>query len=57
MAGDIAARSSGQVRRVDRTTFDQLLCNAVIVMHKKMHRAPYTGEPDRDFATTRIGLA
>src|SRR5262245_25050598 len=35
-------------------TLDQLMCDAMSVMHKGMHSAPYTGEPDRDFATMMI---
>ena len=35
-------------------TFDQLMGDAMSVMHKGMHSAPYTGEPDRDFVTMMI---
>jgi hypothetical protein len=35
-------------------TFDQLMADAMNVMHKGMHSAPYTGEPDRDFVTLMI---
>ena len=34
--------------------FDQLMADAMNVMHKGMHSAPYTGEPDRDFVTMMI---
>jgi uncharacterized protein (DUF305 family) len=35
-------------------TFDQLMADAMNVMHKGMHSAPYTGDPDRDFVTMMI---
>jgi Domain of unknown function (DUF305) len=35
-------------------TFDQLMGDSMNVMHKGMHSAPYTGNPDRDFVTTMI---
>src|SRR5258705_5733922 len=35
-------------------TFDQLLGDSMSVMHKGMHSAPHTGDPDRDFATMMI---
>jgi uncharacterized protein (DUF305 family) len=35
-------------------TFDQLTGDAMSVMHKGMHSAPYTGDPDRDFVTMMI---
>ena len=35
-------------------TFDQLMDDAMSGMHKGMHSAPYTGEPDRDFVTMMI---
>src|SRR6266404_6064746 len=35
-------------------TFDQLLGDSMSVMHKGMHSAPYTGDPDRDFVTMMI---
>ena len=35
-------------------TFDQLMGDAMSVMHKGMHSAEYTGEPDRDFVTMMI---
>ena len=35
-------------------TFDQLMGDAMSVMHKGMHSAPYTGDPDRDFVTMMI---
>jgi uncharacterized protein (DUF305 family) len=35
-------------------TFDQLMADAMNVMHNGMHSAPYTGEPDRDFVTMMI---
>ena len=35
-------------------TFDQLMADAMDVMHKGMHSAPYNGEPDRDFVTMMI---
>jgi len=35
-------------------TFDQLLGDSMSVMHKEMHSAPYTGDPDRDFVTMMI---
>ena len=35
-------------------TFDQLMADAMDVMHKGMHSAPYTGESDRDFVTMMI---
>jgi uncharacterized protein (DUF305 family) len=35
-------------------TFDQLMADAMNVMHKGMHSATYTGEPDRDFVTMMI---
>ena len=35
-------------------TFDQLMTDAISVMHKGMHSAPYTGDPDRDFVTMMI---
>jgi uncharacterized protein (DUF305 family) len=35
-------------------TFDQLMADAMSVMHKGMHGAPYTGDPDRDFVTMMI---
>jgi len=38
---------------IDRT-FDQLMGDAMSVMHKGMHSAPYTGDPDRDFVTMMI---
>jgi uncharacterized protein (DUF305 family) len=36
------------------TTFDQLMGEAVNMMDKDMHSAPYTGDPDHDFATMMI---
>jgi uncharacterized protein (DUF305 family) len=35
-------------------TFDQLMDDAMSVMHKGMHTAPQTGDPDRDFVTMMI---
>jgi hypothetical protein len=35
-------------------TFDQLMGDSMNVMHKGMHSAPYTGNPDRDFITMMI---
>jgi uncharacterized protein (DUF305 family) len=35
-------------------TFDQLIGDAMTVMHKGMHAAPHTGDPDRDFVTLMI---
>jgi len=35
-------------------TFDQLMGDSMNVMHKGMHSAPYTGNPDRDFVTMMI---
>jgi uncharacterized protein (DUF305 family) len=35
-------------------TFDQLMADAMNVMHKRMHSAGYTGEPDHDFVTMMI---
>ena len=35
-------------------TFDRLMADAMSVMHKGMHTAPYTGEPDHDFVTMMI---
>ena len=35
-------------------TFDQLIADAMNVMHKGMHSAPYTGEADHDFVTMMI---
>jgi uncharacterized protein (DUF305 family) len=35
-------------------TFDRLMADAMNVMHKGMHSAPYTGDPDRDFVTMMI---
>ena len=35
-------------------TFDQLMGDAMNVMHKEMHSAGHTGEPDRDFVTMMI---
>lgn len=35
-------------------TFDRLMGDAMNVMHKEMHSAPYTGEPDHDFVTMMI---
>jgi uncharacterized protein (DUF305 family) len=35
-------------------TFDQLMRDAMDVMHKGMHSAPYTSDPDRDFVTMMI---
>src|SRR4030095_12365643 len=35
-------------------TFDQLLGDSMRVMHKGMHSAPHTGDPDRDFVTMMI---
>jgi uncharacterized protein (DUF305 family) len=35
-------------------TFDQSMGEAMSVMHKGMHAAPQTGDPDRDFVTMMI---
>jgi uncharacterized protein (DUF305 family) len=35
-------------------TFDQLMGDAMSVMHQGMHTAPQTGDPDRDFVTMMI---
>ena len=35
-------------------TFDQLMADAMSVMHKGMHTAPQTGDPDHDFVTMMI---
>jgi hypothetical protein len=35
-------------------TFDQLLGDSMSVMHKGMHSAPHTGDPDRDFVIMMI---
>ena len=35
-------------------TFDQLMGEAMSVMHKRMHSAAYSGEPDHDFVTMMI---
>jgi uncharacterized protein (DUF305 family) len=35
-------------------TFDQLMGDAISVMHKGMHSAAHTGDPDRDFVTMMV---
>jgi uncharacterized protein (DUF305 family) len=35
-------------------TFDQLMGDAMSVMHRDMHNAGYSGEPDHDFVTMMI---
>ena len=35
-------------------TFDQLMADAMSVMHSGMHSASHTGDPDRDFVTMMI---
>jgi uncharacterized protein (DUF305 family) len=35
-------------------TFDQLMADAMSMMHKGMHTAPQTGDPDHDFVTMMI---
>ena len=35
-------------------TFEQLMEDAMRVMHRGMHNAPRTGDPDRDFVTMMI---
>jgi uncharacterized protein (DUF305 family) len=35
-------------------TFDQLMGDAMSVMHRGMHTAPQTGDPDHDFVTMMI---
>ena len=35
-------------------TFDQLMADAMGVMHTGMHTAPQTGDPDHDFVTMMI---
>ncbi len=35
-------------------TFDQLMADAMSVMHQGMHSAGYTGEPDHDFVSMMI---
>ncbi|HEX9443926.1 MAG TPA: DUF305 domain-containing protein [Candidatus Binatia bacterium] len=35
-------------------TFDQLMGDATSVMHRGMHGAPHTGEPDHDFVAMMI---
>jgi len=35
-------------------TFDQLMADAMSVMHKGMHSAPQTGDPAHDFVTMMI---
>ena len=35
-------------------TFDQLMADAMSVMHQGMHAAPQTGDPARDFVTMMI---
>jgi uncharacterized protein (DUF305 family) len=35
-------------------TFNQLMSKAMSVMHRDMHNAEYTGEPDHDFVTMMI---
>ena len=35
-------------------TFAQLIADSMNVMHKGMHSAPQTGDPDRDFVTMMI---
>ena len=35
-------------------TFDQLMGEAMSVMHKGMHTAPHTGDPDQDFVGMMI---
>ena len=35
-------------------TFDRLMADAMSVMHKGMHTAPQTGDPDHDFVTMMI---
>jgi len=53
LAGSPPTPESKFVASTERT-FDQLMGDAMSVMHKGMHSAPYTGEPDRDFATMMI---
>ena len=35
-------------------TFDQLMIDAMRLMHRNMHNAEYTGKPDHDFVTMMI---
>jgi uncharacterized protein (DUF305 family) len=36
------------------STFDELMAGAMNAMHGRMHNAPRTGDPDRDFVTMMI---
>src|ERR1700752_5153187 len=49
----ITAPTAEFTASTDRT-FDQLIGDAMSVMHKDMHSAEYTGEPDHDFVTMMI---
>jgi Domain of unknown function (DUF305) len=40
--------------RLTEKTFDQLMGEAMSVMHKGMHTTRHTGDPDRDFVTMMI---
>lgn len=47
------APQAGFVASTDRT-YDQLTGDAMAVMHRDMHAAPHSGDPDRDFVTMMI---
>jgi hypothetical protein len=50
----VAAFAGGHVCRFDRKTFDQLMSEAMSIMHRGMHTAEYTGDADHDFVTMMI---
>jgi hypothetical protein len=49
----ITAPTAESTASTDKT-FDQLMADAMSVMHKDMHTAPQTGDPDHDFVTMMI---
>ena len=49
----ITAPTAESTASTDKT-FDQLMGDAMSVMHKGMHTAPQTGDPDHDFVTMMI---
>ena len=53
LAGSPPAPEGKLVTSTEKT-FDQLMTDAMNVMHKGMHSASYTGDPDRDFVTMMI---
>jgi uncharacterized protein (DUF305 family) len=52
-AGGLAVETAALITSTEKP-FEDLMADAMSVMHSGMHGASYTGDPDRDFVTMMI---